>query len=76
MLTNVVFKCEIMTAQSIMCYDLPLPMLVEKLFEHHHQYDTYILIAEIMVKTMAEETSLSSLSAGTLAVLVLILVGC
>ena len=31
-----------MTAQSIMCYDLPLPLLVVKLFEHHHQYDIYI----------------------------------
>ena len=45
------------------CFDLPSSLLGIR-----------ILIAEIMVKNMAEETVLSSLSAGTLAVLVLILV--
>ena len=72
-MTNFALMCEIIPTQSIMCYDIPLPLLVEERILDITITMT-ILIAEIMVKTMVEETILSSLSAGTLAVLVLILV--
>ena len=62
-----------MRAPANIVLQLTFAFVGKRSLEHrHHQYNMYvlILIAEIMVKMMVEET----ISAGTLAVLVLILV--